>query len=135
MATSSTPLPDLRQDPGPTDRMSQHETDEACGEALAMVIGLNSLLDQLWVRGLRALDSETLARLQARADGLASLGAEHLGAQFRSLLQLLCEGDRGAATAAFSARASLRVFERLLSLRMTGAQLAAGFTAAASDHD
>ena len=113
-------LRSLRPDPGYDD-------------ALALVIRLNQLLDSLCIKGLRALDSEDLARLSAQADALASIGAAELATRLRQLTDHLREGSRDAAAEAFRARASIRVFERLLSLRIAGGALASGLQAAIAD--
>lgn len=94
----------------------------AAGEALELVTRLNALLDALVVRGLRAAGVEERARLASHRDHLAGIGASHLAASLAELLAALEDGRREAARALLAARASVRVFERLLTLRVVAAQ-------------
>lgn len=112
--------------PGP--RMSP---ELAAGGALDLVARLNALLDALVVRGLRTAGAEERARLASHRDHLAGIGANHLAAALAELLAALEDGRREAARALLAARASVRVFERLLTLRVVAAQWQAA--AAAED--
>jgi len=103
--------------------MTELETDDAIGtcayaDALDLVIGLNALLDHLCIRGLRALGNDDFNRLQAQCSSLRDIGAEELASNLTELLDHLRNAHRDAATALLRTRASIRVFERLLSLRM-----------------
>lgn len=94
-------------------------------DALQLVERLNALLDALAVRGLRAAGSDERARLASHRDALIEIGAEHLAEALAQLLGELEAGRREAARTLLRARASVRVFERLLSLRLVSAELAA----------
>lgn len=100
-------------------------------EALELVARLNALLDALVVRGLRTAGAEDRARLASHRHHLADIGASHLAAALADLLVALADGRREAARALLAARASVRVFERLLTLRVVAAQWQAA--AAAED--
>lgn len=104
--------------------------DAATAEALLLVERLSALLDALAVRGLRAAGSEERARLSSLRDALAQIGAEHLRDGLAQLLDDLDAGRREAARTLLRTRASVRVFERLLSLHMVRAELAAAVGAA-----
>lgn len=105
--------------------------EQAAAEALELVARLNALLDALVVRGLRTAGPEERARLASHRDHLAGIGAGHLAAALAELLAALEDGRREAARALLAARASVRVFERLLTLRVVSAQWQAA--AAAED--
>lgn len=90
----------------------------AYADALALVIALNALLDQLCIRGLRALGTDELNRLQAQCSALTEIGATELSSNLERLADHLRNAHRDAAPALLRTRASIRVFERLLSLRM-----------------
>jgi hypothetical protein len=95
-------------------------------DALALVERLNGLLDDLAVRGLRAVGGEGIARLNAQGEALAGIGAAHLSEAIEALVTDLRNGRREAARTLLKTRASVRVFERLLSLKMVAAQLQDG---------
>ena len=98
-------------------------TDTAHTDALQLVERLNALLDALSLRGLRAVGSDERARLCSHRDALHEIGAEHLSQGLSVLLQQLDAGRREAAISLLKVRASVRVFERLLSLRLVAAEL------------
>lgn len=97
---------------------------EAQAEALSLAVRLGTLLDEVAVRGLRACGAEEMARLRSQRDGLSGMGASHLAEVLDALLADLDSGRREGARSLLRARASQRVFERLLSLRMVGDALA-----------
>ncbi len=101
-------------------------SDGGYADALALVERLNGLLDDLAVRGLRAVGGDGIARLNAQAEALAGIGAAHLSEAIEALVNDLRAGRREAARTLLKTRASVRVFERLLSLRMVAAQLQSG---------
>lgn len=108
---------------------------EAQGEALGLALRLGALLDDVAVRGLRACGAEELARLRSQRDGLAGMGATYLAEVLDVLLADLDSGRREGARSLLRARTSLRVFERLLSLRMVGGALAEALAGADADDD
>lgn len=106
---------------------SEHAAlDADSAEALALVERLNALLDDLAVRGLRAVGADAITRLVTQGEALAGIGATHLATAIEALSTDLRNGRREVARTLLKTRASVRVFERLLSLRMVAAELRAG---------
>lgn len=103
-----------------------HPADTGYADALALVQRLNALLDDLAVRGLRAVDGDTIARVAAQSEALTGIGAAHMAEATAALVADLRSGRREGARTLLRTRASVRVFERLLSLRMVAADLQAG---------
>jgi hypothetical protein len=101
-------------------------SDTGYADALALVERLNGLLDDLAVRGLRAVGGDAIARLVAQGEALSGIGAAHLAEAIEALVNDLRNGRREAARTLLKTRASVRVFERLLSLRMVAAELETG---------
>ncbi len=97
--------------------------DPGCADALRLVQRLNALLDRLCTKGLRALSSEDLSGLRAQVQELEVIGATTLAEQLAALADQIGDGQRSAAVAACRFRAAVRVFERLLSLRMVEAAM------------
>jgi hypothetical protein len=90
---------------------------------------LQNQLDDLLVRGLRAVEPAAQARLRGMRDEFRLIGAEHMASRLEQLGDALENDDAAAARALLEAQTSLRLFERVLSLRVAGAtleQLAAG---------
>jgi hypothetical protein len=77
---------------------------------------LTKELDDLVVRGLRAAGPQDLAALQAMQEELAKAGAAHVAGRLDALLVRVRGGDAGAPAALMGLMATLRVFERVLSL-------------------
>jgi hypothetical protein len=77
---------------------------------------LQDELDDLLVRGLRAVDAATLARLRAARDEFRRIAAEHIATRLEELVTAIENDDPGAARALLQAQTSLRLFERVLSL-------------------
>jgi|CXWL01.1.fsa_nt_gi flavin reductase (DIM6/NTAB) family NADH-FMN oxidoreductase RutF len=100
--------------------------ESAHADALALLARLNGLLDDLAVRGLRAVGADETARLGSHREALAEMGAAHLAEALGQLLADLRSGRREAARSLLGTRASVRVFERLLSLRMVIGDLTDG---------
>lgn len=95
-------------------------------DALALVHRLTALLDEVVVRGMRASGPDELSRLHQQRDALAQMGANHLTEALDELLADLRSGRREGARTLLKARASVRVFERLLSLRAVAEALSDG---------
>ena len=74
-------------------------------------------LDTLALRGVRAAGPPEIAALQSHRDSLRRSGAPHLAASLEALLQGIRDSRRDAARTLLRARASVRLFERLLTLR------------------
>jgi hypothetical protein len=90
---------------------------------------LHAALDDLIVRGLRSAGPQELARLGALGDELRRAGAEHLAGRLGELADRVRADDR-AAPALLRAMTSLRLFDRMLTLEVASAALAAAVPAA-----
>jgi len=86
---------------------------------------LQSEIEDLAVGGLRAAGPDRLSVLEATREELSRIGALHLAGRLAALTGSIRNGDREAAAALMRTQASLRVFERLLTLETAGAALAA----------
>jgi hypothetical protein len=85
---------------------------------------LHAALEDLVVRGLRAAGPQDLARLAALRDEFRLAGAGHIADRLTGLVDLIRAGDRAAAPALMRAMASIRLFDRMLTLEVAGAALA-----------
>jgi hypothetical protein len=93
-------------------------------EVLATLDQLQRQFEGLAVRGLRAVGVRQTTALKNQADGLRQLGADHLAGQIEALLSAVDCNDRSAAALLMRAQASVRVFERILTLEAARAGLA-----------
>lgn len=84
---------------------------------------VQSELDDLLVRGLRAVDAATLSRLRGMCDEFRRIGAEHIAARLEQLVSAIESDDASSARALLQAQTSLRLFERVLSLEIAEATL------------
>jgi len=85
---------------------------------------IRSMLEGLVVRGLRACGSDDLAQLKAFADELERSGAGHVAASLTALHQQIESGDRAGVRTLLMAQTSVRLLERLLTLRVVRSQFA-----------
>jgi hypothetical protein len=81
---------------------------------------LQSAFEDLTVRGLRAAGPSQLTTLEALRAELERVGANHLAGRVAAVINAVRNDDRSAAAALFRAQASLRVFERVLTLEVAG---------------
>lgn len=86
-------------------------------EVLLVLERVRGSLERLVVRGVRAASSEQVAELRAMNDEFTRIGAVHLSERITELADAVEAGAGEAATALLHAQTSLRVFERLLTLR------------------
>jgi hypothetical protein len=93
---------------------------------------LRALLESLVVRGLRACGREELVQLQAYAEEMDRSGAGHIASLLNELQQQIEKNDRAAARVLLNAQTSVRLLERLLTLRVAGARLGSAVAAAAA---
>ena len=100
--------------------MSSPATD--CEELRITIERLRALLEELTVRGLRACGPDQLRQLESFAQQLEQSGAGHVGAALADLHARIGTGDRAAARALLMAQTSVRLLERLLTLRMVRSQ-------------
>ena len=99
-------------------------------ELQASLDRIRTMLDNLIVRGLRACGAEELAQLKAFAEELERSGAGHVAAALSGLHQQIGQLDRGGVKTLLMAQTSVRLLERLLSLRVVKEQYAAALGAA-----
>ena len=78
---------------------------------------LREALDAVVVRGLRACGAGEIARLESHRDALERAGAVHLVASLEAILDAIRSGSADGPRVLLRARASVRTFERLLTLR------------------
>lgn len=84
-----------------------------------------TLLDDLVVRGVRAAGPAEHGRLDALREELSRVGARHLADRLGALSQAMRADDPGATTGLLRAQTSLYLFDRVLTLRVVEAELAA----------
>jgi hypothetical protein len=84
-------------------------------EEVVQVVGrLETLSEELAVRGLRTAGPEHFSSLDVIREELERVNAEHLADRVEALATATRNDDRGAAAALLRLRASLRLFERML---------------------
>jgi hypothetical protein len=86
---------------------------------------LHAAFDDLIVRGLRSAGPQELARLTALGDEFRRAGAEHIAGRLAELADRVRSDDRAAALALLRAMTSARLFDRMLTLEVASAALAA----------
>jgi hypothetical protein len=101
-------------------------------EIMQTVEHLQQVLENLIVRGLRSAGAQERAVLQGLRTEFDRIGAHHLASRIGALSSALENDDRSAAAALLKTQASLRVFERVLTLEFAQGALA-HFTHEASD--
>jgi hypothetical protein len=92
------------------------ETDEI----VHTVERLQSALEDLAVRGLRSAGPGDLATLTALREEFERIGADHLAGRIAAVVDAIRTNDRTAAAALMRAQASLRLFDRVLTLEVAG---------------
>jgi hypothetical protein len=93
-------------------------------ETLQTLEYLQQVTENLLVRGLRSVGAQELQTLGALEAELARIGASHLAGRIGKLRQCLQEDPPAAARVLLSTQASLRVFERVLTLEWAAEALA-----------
>jgi hypothetical protein len=99
--------------------------DNDIREILSTLERVQSVLDDLVVRGLRTVDPEQIKSLDVMQEQFQRMGAGHLAARLKSLADALRNDDKSAAPAVMNAQASVRMYERLLTLENATAALQA----------
>src|SRR5262249_49814634 len=74
-------------------------------------------------RGRRSAGPGDLATLDALREELQRIGADHLAGRIAAVGDAIRSGQRSAAAALMRAQASLRLFERVLTLEVAGVAL------------
>jgi len=91
-------------------------------EVLQTIDRLQSTFEDLAVRGLRSC-GEQLNTLSSLHEELDRIGAAHLAGRLEVLIAAIKSDDRSSPSALMRAQASLRCFDRILTLESVSAQL------------
>lgn len=106
---------------------SQDRTREATVDEIAELRDsldrLHATMDDLVVRGVRAVGPQEVVRLTALRDEFRTAGAEHLAEKLSTLVEAVQNGDRSAASALMRAVTTFRLFDRMLTLEVARASL------------
>src|SRR5579859_4373698 len=103
-------------------------------EEIAQTIDhLHGAFAALAVRGLRSAGPADLATLRATCEEFQRIGADHLAGRIGEVVSAIENDDRSAARALLRAQASLRVFERILTLEVAAQSLQAMVAAPEDD--
>jgi hypothetical protein len=92
-------------------------------EIVQTIDRLQGAFEDLVLRGLRSSGPEHLHILKSLREEFERIGAGHLAGRIASVIDAIQRDERTAASALFQAMASLRVFERVLTLEFAGASL------------
>lgn len=79
---------------------------------------LRAMLEMFIVRGLRACGPEQLVQLKAFTEQFEQAGASHVASVLADLHSLIEKDDRASARALLKAQTSVRMLERLLTLKV-----------------
>jgi hypothetical protein len=109
------------------------QLDEDCDQLRVSVERLRAMLEALVVRGLRACGADELAQLRSFADDLDRAGAGHVAAVLSDLHAQIGRADRAAPRTLLMAQTSVRLLERLLTLRVVTAAYRHALAAGESD--
>jgi len=89
-----------------------------CDELRVNIERLRALLDNLVVRGLRACGGDELAQLRSYTEHLERVGAGHVATALSELYEQVEKADRASVATLLTAQTSVRLLERLLTLRV-----------------
>jgi hypothetical protein len=92
-------------------------------EVVQTIERLQQSFEDLSVRGLRACGSDQLQVLIALHEELERVGAAHLAGRLEDLIDKIRDDDRGSARSLMRAQASLRVFERFLTIETVESEM------------
>lgn len=92
-------------------------------EVVQTIERLQQTFEDLAVRGLRSCGPEQLTVLTSLHEELDRIGAAHIAGRLEDVIAKIRNDDRGSARALMRAQASLRVFERLLTLGTVEAEM------------
>jgi hypothetical protein len=104
-----------------------------CEELRVNLERLRALLDSLVVRGLRACGPDELAQLRSYTEHLERAGAGHVAASLADLQARVERDDRSSAATLLTAQTSVRLLERLLTLRVVRLQFEVALSAGETD--
>ena len=85
---------------------------------------LRAMLEGLIVRGLRACGADEIAQLKSYIDYLDKAGASHVAGALMELKEKIEKDERSSAKTLLTAQTSVRLLERLLTLRVVTGQFA-----------
>lgn len=85
-------------------------------EIVQTIEQLQKAFEELTIRGLRSAGTEEMNRLNHLKEEMERIGASHLAHRIEVVIEGIQKDDRKAAAALMRAQASLRVFERILTL-------------------
>jgi hypothetical protein len=92
-------------------------------EVQQVVDHLQGVLENLVTRGLASAESSDRKALATLRDEFVRIGAAHLAERVGSLCEALETGDRDGPNRLLKTQASLRLFERVLTLEIARASL------------
>jgi hypothetical protein len=92
-------------------------------EIVQTIEHVQSTFEGLAVRGLRSAGPEQVATLSALREEFERIGAGHLAGRIAAVVEALSGSEAKAAAALMRAQASLRVFERVLTLQIAAQTL------------
>jgi hypothetical protein len=93
-----------------------------CDELRITIERLRTLLENLVVRGLRACGADELGQLASFTQDLERAGAGHVASVLATLHAQIEKDDRASAQTLLKAQTSVRLLERLLTLRVVRGQ-------------
>ena len=96
---------------------------------------LRTMLENLVVRGLRACGTDEITQLQSHTQHLESVGAGHVAAVLAQLTTQIEKDDRASAQTLLKAQASVRLLERLLTLRVVRSRYDLALASATGESD
>lgn len=94
-------------------------------EVIDSIRQLQAELEDLAVGGLRQVGPEHVPLLDHFCDYMQGVGAQHIGERIQVLANAIRQNDKTAASALMRLQASLRLFERILTVNVVTNQLAA----------
>jgi hypothetical protein len=105
-------------------------------EVVQTIQRLQSTFEDLSVRGLRTVGGEQLKMLSSLHEELNRIGAAHIAGRLEAVIAGIKNDDRSSARALMKAQASLRVFERILTLETAESKMSQvfGHDAAGGDY-
>lgn len=104
-------------------------------EIVQTIEHVQSAFEDLAVRGLHSAGPEHLATLSALREEFERISAGHLAGRIAAVVEALRGGESGAAVALMRAQASLRVFERVLTLQIAAQTLSALLESAEAENE
>jgi hypothetical protein len=104
-------------------------------EVVQTIQRLQSTFEDLSVRGLRTVGGEQLKMLSSLHEELNRIGAAHIAGCLEAVIAGIKNDDRSSARALMKAQASLRVFERILTLETVESKMSQVFGHADSGGD